>query len=161
MPRRLAPAGRHYKAGLEIGRGRAYGRPVRRVLAIALVGVVALPVALASAARAPKVAIQATFVQAEFKTTYAISARGTGSRTLTGIEWTFTKPPGEPTCTGFTSSGRGAVWLHGDQHGCSHEAMTARGPDGVVRVRFKLGSLTCRVTFRGTETGRTAGRCSR
>lgn len=132
-----------------------------RKLAVLLAALVFVPAAFgASDARAPQVSMRATFVQAEFKTDYKIVIARAGGRTIGNVRWQFTKPPREPGCTQFSGSRLNATWLHGDQHGCLHEeAAGPRGHEGVVRAGFTLGNLSCRVTFRGSETGRAVGRC--
>jgi hypothetical protein len=135
---------------------------MRKLALLLLATAVFVPAGLAASdARAPQVSMRATFVQAEFKTVYKIVIARPGGRTIGNVRWRFTKPPREPGCTQFSGKRLDATWLHGDQHGCLHEeAAGPRGHEGVVRAGFTLGNLSCRVTFRGSETDTARGRCS-
>ena len=131
-----------------------------RTLVLLVLAAAIVPVALAAPeAKAPTVSMQATFQENLFKTDYRIVIRRGANRTIGNVVWTFKKPPQEPGCTQFSSHRLNASWLHGDQHGCDHTKMGPRGHAGVVAAKFTLGNLVCRVSFVGSETDLSRGRC--
>jgi hypothetical protein len=133
---------------------------MRRLLLVVVLAAAVVPAALAGpAAKAPGVSMRATFQENLFKTDYRIVITRAGGRTIGNVVWTFKKPPQEPGCTQFSSHRLNASWLHGDQHGCDHTAMGPRGHAGVIGAKFTLGNLTCRVSFSGSETDVSRGRC--
>jgi hypothetical protein len=120
---------------------------------------VAAPVATP---KAPKVSpVQATFVEAQRATFYAVNVAAPG-QTVT-YAWRLTPPKDNPTCTKFApvpGSPNKAVWHHADTDSCAH---TGFQHNGTVTVVVTTPAWRCAATFFGTLTksGPPAQRCTR
>jgi hypothetical protein len=131
---------------------------MRLVVALAAFVVLALPAAAAAGKlEPPKVEpIVANFKQEDFATYYTVDVTPAAGRPYVHVAWSLAPPKEDPGCKKFKTSAttqEAAVWNHGDEDGCDHTKMGARGHMGTVHLLVTDGVFTCKSTYSGSISG--------
>jgi hypothetical protein len=126
---------------------------------VVLLGVV---LSLPAAARAGKVKppklgpIVAVFKGADFATYYTVDVAPADGRKTHPVVWHLSPPKADPNCRKFRQSASNderAVWNHGDEDGCDHTKMGARGHPGTVTAQLLDGVFHCTESYDGSISG--------
>jgi hypothetical protein len=131
---------------------------MRLVVALAAFVVLALPAAAAAGkVSPPKIEpIVANFKQEDFATYYTVDVTPAAGRPKVHVIWSLTPPTADPGCKKFHTSAttqEAAVWNHGDEDGCDHTQMGARGHMGTVHLLVTDDVFRCTATYSGSISG--------